>query len=46
MKAAAFGLMGLLVFAMAHWLCDLLWYSSVSITVFKSRRLWAGGRKP
>jgi threonine/homoserine/homoserine lactone efflux protein len=42
MKAAAFGLMGFLVFAMVHWLCDLLWYSSVSITVFKSRRLWGG----
>lgn len=39
-NAYIFGALGLLVFAIVHWLCDLAWYTFVSVTVFKSRRLW------
>ena len=38
MNAYLFGFLGLLVFALTHWSCDLLWDSFVSFTVFKSRR--------
>jgi len=40
MKAAVFGFVGFLIFAITHWLCDLLWNTFVSLTVFKSRRFW------
>jgi len=33
-----FGFVGFLVFAITHWVCDLLWNTFVSVTVFKSRR--------
>lgn len=39
-NAALFGFLGLLLFAIIHWSIDLFWDSFVSITVFKSRRLW------
>jgi threonine/homoserine/homoserine lactone efflux protein len=39
-NAMLFGFMGFLVFAVTHWLCDLLWNTCVTITVFKSRRFW------
>jgi threonine/homoserine/homoserine lactone efflux protein len=39
-NAALFGLVGLLIFAITHWSCDLLWDTFVSVTVFKSRRFW------
>lgn len=39
-NATLFGFMGFLVFALTHWLCDLLWNTFVSMTVFKSRRFW------
>jgi threonine/homoserine/homoserine lactone efflux protein len=39
-NATLFGFMGFLVFAITHWLCDLLWNTFVSMTVFKSRRFW------
>jgi threonine/homoserine/homoserine lactone efflux protein len=38
--ASVFGFLGFLIFAMTHWTCDLLWNTFVSLTVFKSRRLW------
>ncbi|MGQ9539414.1 MAG: LysE family transporter, partial [Candidatus Bathycorpusculaceae bacterium] len=31
---------GLIAFAVVHWLCDLVWDTFVSLTVFKSRRFW------
>ena len=40
MNAYLFGFAGLLIFAATYWLCDLLWDSFVSFTVFKSRRFW------
>jgi len=39
-NASAFEFIGLLLFAITHWTCDLLWNTFVSITVFKSRRFW------
>ena len=43
MKFLDFGTLGLIVFIVVHWLCDLLWLSFVSVTVYKTRSLW--GRK-
>ncbi|MCS7113877.1 MAG: LysE family transporter [Nitrososphaerota archaeon] len=37
---AFFGIVAVLVFAITHWSCDLLWSTFVSVTVFKSRRFW------
>jgi len=39
-NAAVFGLIGFVIFAVAHWLCDLFWNTFVSVTVFKSQRFW------
>jgi threonine/homoserine/homoserine lactone efflux protein len=39
-NASIFGAVGLLAFAIVHWLCDLAWDTFVSLTVFKSRRFW------
>jgi threonine/homoserine/homoserine lactone efflux protein len=41
MNAAIFGIVGFLVFAIVHWLCDFSWNTFVSITVFKSQRFWS-----
>ena len=41
MNASFFGIMGFILFATTHWLCDFLWDSFVSMTIFKSRRLWS-----
>jgi len=38
--ASIFGIMGFLLFAITHWMCDFVWDIFVSMTVFKSRRLW------
>jgi threonine/homoserine/homoserine lactone efflux protein len=38
MDALVFGFFGFLIFAMTHWLCDLLWDSFIGVTVFKSKR--------
>jgi threonine/homoserine/homoserine lactone efflux protein len=40
MNASIFGFIGVLLFAIAHWSCDLLWNTLVSLTIFKSRRFW------
>jgi len=39
-NASFFGFIGVLLFAVTHWSCDLLWDTFVSMTVFKSRRFW------
>jgi threonine/homoserine/homoserine lactone efflux protein len=39
--ALGFGLMALILFAVIHWACDLLWDYFVSFSVFKSKRLWS-----
>jgi threonine/homoserine/homoserine lactone efflux protein len=38
--AAAFGIIGLLLFAIVHWLCDLGWEQFVSMSVFRTKHLW------
>ncbi|MFC1943774.1 LysE family transporter [Chloroflexota bacterium] len=43
MKFLDFGTIGLIVFIVIHWLCDLVWLSFVSIMVNKTHSLW--GRK-
>jgi len=40
-KAIAFGLAGILLFVLVHWLCDLGWCSLVSLTVYRSKHLWS-----
>lgn len=40
-NATFFGFAGFLIFAVTHWLCDLLWNTIVSATVFKLRRFWS-----
>jgi len=43
MKFLNFGVTGLALFIVVHWLCDLVWLSLVSVTVYKTHSLW--GRK-
>jgi len=38
--AAAFGIWGLVAFAVVHWSCDLVWEQVVSMSVFRTRHLW------
>lgn len=40
LNASLFGYVGLALFAVIHWSCDLIWDTAVSVTVFKSRRFW------
>ena len=40
MRFLDFGVTGLTVFIVVHWLCDLVWLSFVSIMVYKTRSLW------
>ncbi len=39
-NAADFGIWGLLLFAVVHWSCDLVWEQFISMSVFKTRHLW------
>ena len=39
MKFLAFGIVGLSIFIVIHWLCDLVWLSFVSVTVYKTHAL-------
>ncbi len=43
MKFLDFGTVGLIVFIIVHWLCDLVWLSLVSILIYRTNSLW--GRK-
>jgi len=40
MKLQDFGVVGLISFIFAHWLCDLVWLSIVSFSVYYTQRLW------
>ena len=40
-KAITFGLIGILLFVLVHWLSDLSWYSLVSLVVYRSKHLWS-----
>jgi threonine/homoserine/homoserine lactone efflux protein len=37
-----FGIVGFILFAIVHWLCDFIWCSFISLAAFKSKRLWSG----
>lgn len=43
MKFLVFGTVGLVLFIIVHWLCDLVWLSLVSTVVYRTKSLW--GRK-
>ncbi len=43
MRFLDFGITGLAVFIVVHWLVDLVWLSFISVTVYKTHSLW--GRK-
>jgi threonine/homoserine/homoserine lactone efflux protein len=34
------GTLGLILFIIVHWSCDLIWLTAVSNTVFRTRKLW------
>jgi threonine/homoserine/homoserine lactone efflux protein len=38
--AAQFGIWALVIFAVVHWSCDLVWEQFVSMSVFRTRHLW------
>ena len=38
--AAGFGIWGLVVFAVVHWSCDLVWEQFISMSVFRTKHLW------
>lgn len=38
--AVYFGIFGVVLFTIVHWLCDIVWLEVVSMTVFKTRHLW------
>ena len=40
MRFLEFGIAGLSVFIIVHWLCDLAWLSFVSVLVYKTHALW------
>lgn len=40
LTASTFGLMGFVLFAIIHWLCDFFWDLFVSVATFKSKHLW------
>lgn len=42
-KAAAFGIAGVLSFALVHWLCDFAWLYALSALSFKGRNLFGAG---
>jgi threonine/homoserine/homoserine lactone efflux protein len=37
---AAVGTWGLPFFVVVHWMCDLVWLTFVSVTIFKTRKFW------
>ncbi len=43
MKAIGFGITGLALLILVHWLCDLAWLSFVSVLIYRTQSLW--GRK-
>jgi len=39
-KLRGFGIVGLGSFIIVHWVCDLVWLSFVSVTVYKTHSFW------
>ncbi len=42
-SALKFGLIGLFLFSLLHWLCDVIWYGFISIASFKGTKLLGEG---
>lgn len=42
MKSTSFGLVGFILLATVHWLCDLGWYLTVSLAIYRTQRFWGG----
>jgi len=40
MRFLDFGVTGLIIFIIVHWLCDLVWLSFVSNMVYRTHSLW------
>ncbi len=40
MKFLDFGITGLVIFIVAHWLCDLVWLSLISMLIYRTHTLW------
>jgi threonine/homoserine/homoserine lactone efflux protein len=40
-SASAFGLPGLLLLGVVHWICDAAWEFFISMSVFKTKHLWS-----
>ena len=40
LTANTFGVIGFLLFALVHWLCDFIWSLFVSLATFRSKHLW------
>ena len=40
MRILEFGMMGLIVFIMVHWLCDLVWLTLVSNVIYRTHAFW------
>ncbi|MFH1169656.1 MAG: LysE family transporter [Chloroflexota bacterium] len=40
MRFLEFGALGLSIFIVVHWLCDLLWLSFVSVLIYRTHALW------
>lgn len=40
MKFVEFGTVGLPVFILTHWTCDLIWLSIVSLVIYRTKTLW------
>jgi threonine/homoserine/homoserine lactone efflux protein len=38
--AVTFGIVGIILFLLVHWLCDVGWEQFISVTVFKTKHLW------
>lgn len=43
MRSIVFGVLGLVVLGIVHWLCDFVWYSLISCGLHHSGKIW--GRK-
>jgi len=40
MRFLDFGIPGLVIFIIAHWLCDLVWLSLISVLIYRTHTLW------
>lgn len=40
MRFLDYGTVGIAVFTVVHWLCDLLWLSFISVLIYRTRSLW------